>query len=161
MAKNDKTNVMRILDAEKIPYRSYTYAHKDTEAVDGVTVAAMLGQDPRQVFKTLVTKGHSGAFAVFVIPVAAELDLKAAAKAAGEKSVEMIPVKDILKTTGYIRGGCSPIGMKKRYKTVIDLSAKPLETMIFSAGKIGYQVELTPADAARITDAVFADIVKR
>ena len=138
-----KTNAMRILDKEKIPYTMHTYDHSNG-AVDGVSVAHALGQDESHVFKTLVTRGSGGGYFVFVIPVAKELNLKAAAKAVGEKSVEMIPVKDINKVTGYIRGGCSPIGMKKAYRTVIDQSCEQLETMIFSGGKIGFQIELAP-----------------
>ncbi len=135
-----KTNVMRILDKKKIPYQSHCYA--DTDAVSGAEVAQVLGQDPAQVFKTLVTVGASGAYYVFVIPVEAELDLKKAAKSVGEKSVKMLPQKELLPLTGYVHGGCSPIGMKKAFRTVIDASAETQETIIFSAGKIGYQVEL-------------------
>lgn len=144
MAKdNNKTNVMRILDKAKIPYQPHFYDHEDGK-IDGVSVAAKLGQNVEQVFKTLVTKGASREFYVFVVPVAKELNLKAAAKSVGEKSVEMIHVNEINKTTGYIRGGCSPIGMKKQFKTVIDSSCENLETIIVSGGKIGAQVELNP-----------------
>lgn len=143
-----KTNVMRILDKKKIPYKSHCYA--DTEAVGGVEVAQVLGQNPAQVFKTLVTAGASGAYYVFVIPVAAELDLKKAAKSVGEKSVKMLPQKELLPLTGYIHGGCSPIGMKKTFCTVIDASAEVQETIIFSAGKIGYQVELKLAELVKV-----------
>ncbi len=160
MAKNDKTNVMRLLDASHIPYTSHQYPHTDNEAVDGVSVAKSLSQDPARVFKTLVTRCHSGEYAVFVIPVACELDLKAAAKAVNEKSAEMIAVKDLLKITGYIRGGCSPIGMKKPYKTVIDASAAALPTVIFSAGKIGYQVEMSPQELLDLIGAQFGKITK-
>ncbi len=135
-----KTNVMRILDQKKIPYQSHCYA--DTDAVSGAEVARVLGQDPAQVFKTLVTVAASGAYYVFVIPVEAELDLKKAAKSVGEKSVKMLPQKELLPLTGYVHGGCSPIGMKKAFRTVIDASAETQGTIIFSAGKIGYQVEL-------------------
>lgn len=158
MAEN-KTNVMRILDKEKVQYNHYEYPH-GKEAVDGVSVAKLLGQNPDCVFKTLVTHGGNGYF-VFVVPVAEELDLKKAAKAVGEKSVEMIHVKDINKVTGYIRGGCSPIGMKKQYKTVIHDSCLGIEKIIVSAGKIGYQIELAPADLIALTGAETADIVKK
>lgn len=158
MAEN-KTNVMRILDKEKVQYNHYEYPH-GKEAVDGVSVAKLLNQNPDCVFKTLVTHGGNGHF-VFVVPVAEELDLKKAAKAVGEKSVEMIHVKDINKVTGYIRGGCSPIGMKKQYKTVIHDSCLGIEKIIVSAGKIGYQIELAPADLIALTGAETADIVKK
>lgn len=157
MAEN-KTNVMRILDKEKVKYNHYEYPH-GKEAVDGISVAKLLNQNPDCVFKTLVTHGGNGYF-VFVVPVAEELDLKKAAKAVGEKSVEMIHVKDINKVTGYIRGGCSPIGMKKQYKTVIHDSSLGIEKIIVSAGKIGYQIELAPADLIALTGAKTADIVK-
>lgn len=141
MAKSiPKTNVMRILDQKKVPYDMYTYA--DSEAISGIDVAAVLGQNPKQVFKTLVTVGASKKNYVFVIPVCSELNLKKAAKAVGEKSIEMIKSKELLPLTGYIHGGCSPIGMKKFFTTTIDETAKEWETIIFSAGKIGYQVEL-------------------
>ena len=143
-----KTTVMRILDKKKIVYESHCYA--DTAAVSGVEVARVLGQEPAQVFKTLVTVSASGAYYVFVIPVAAELDLKKAAKSVGEKSVKMLPQKELLPLTGYVHGGCSPIGMKKAFRTVIDASAEMQETIIFSAGKIGYQVELTLAELAKV-----------
>lgn len=138
-----KTNVMRILDSAKIPYNTYTYDNKDG-AIDGVSVANKIGQPVEKVYKTLVTRGASKNFYIFVIPVMKELNLKAAAKSVGEKSIEMIRMDEINKVTGYIRGGCSPIGMKKNYKTVIDSSCDTIETIIFSAGKIGYQVELSP-----------------
>lgn len=144
MAKdNNKTNVMRILDKAKIPYQFYFYDHEDGK-IDGVSVAEKLGQSVEQVYKTLVTRGASREFYVFVVPVAKELNLKAAAKSVGEKSVEMIHVDEINKTTGYIRGGCSPVGMKKQFKTVIDSSCEHLETIIVSGGKIGAQVQLSP-----------------
>lgn len=156
--KEIKTNVMRILDKEKIPYNAHFYEHEEGVAVDGVSVAKLLSQDPERVFKTLVTQGKSKDFFVFVIPVEKELDLKAAASAVGEKSVEMIHVKDINKITGYIRGGCSPIGMKKQFKTVFNSSAQGKETIMVSAGKIGTQVELAPEDLLRITNGKYADI---
>lgn len=151
-----KTNVMRILDKKKIQYKSHCYA--DTDAISGVEVARVLGQDPAQVFKTLVTVGASGGHFVFVIPVAKELDLKKAAKAVGEKSVKMLPSKELLPLTGYIHGGCSPIGMKKAFRTVIDSTAQQQETIIFSAGKIGYQVELRPADLEKALRFSFGEL---
>lgn len=140
MKKPDKTNVMRILDQKKIPYTSHYYG--DSEAISGVEVAAVLNQNPDHVFKTLVTVGVSKSNYVFVVPVEKELDLKKAAAAVSEKSIAMIKSKDLLPLTGYIHGGCSPIGMKKQFKTVIDSSATEFDTIIFSGGKIGYQVEL-------------------
>ena len=155
--KEAKTNVMRILDKEKIPYRHYTYAH-DGGAVDGESVAAMLGQNPAQVFKTLVTRGGNGFF-VFVIPVKEELDLKAAARAVGEKSVSMLHVSELLPTTGYVRGGCSPIGMKKQFPTVFHHSALDQETILVSAGKIGFQVEVAPQAILDLVRATTADVI--
>lgn len=154
-----KTNVMRTLEKNKINYTAYEYPH-GKEAVDGVTVAKLMGEDPTSVFKTLVTKGHSGAYFVFVVPVECELDLKKSAKSVNEKSVEMIHVKDIMKVTGYIRGGCSPIGMKKEYKTTFHNSALTLDKIIVSAGKIGYQIELNPQELIDFVKAQTADIVK-
>lgn len=136
-----KTNVMRMLDKAKVSYKHYTYT--DTEAISGIEVATALNQNPLQVFKTLVTVGKSGQHYVFLIPVEKELDLKKAAHAVGEKSVEMLKSKELLPLTGYIHGGCSPIGMKKFFPTTIDESAMNFETIIFSAGKIGYQVEVS------------------
>ena len=161
MAKKDKnkTNVMRILDKAKLPYTPHEYDHEDG-AVDGVTVAARLGQKVEEVFKTLVCHGHSGDYCVFVIPVAEELDLKKAARAAGEKSVEMIPVRDINSVTGYVRGGCSPIGMKKSYKTFFDESCKSIHHIIVSAGKIGYQIEMEPEALVTFVRGSVADIIK-
>lgn len=153
-----KTNVMRILDKEKIVYTAHEYPH-GKEAVDGVTVAALMNQNPDYVFKTLVTKGCGRDYYVFVIPVAEELNLKKCAKAVGEKSVEMIHVKDINKITGYVRGGCSPIGMKKQYKTVYHISANDIPHIIVSAGKIGYQIDLNPKDLINITNGQTADII--
>ena len=155
-----KTNVMRILDKAKIKYSALEYPHEDGVCVDGVTVAELVGLDPAGVFKTLVTKGASKAYFVFVIPVADELDLKKAAKAVGEKSVEMIHVKDILKVTGYIRGGCSPIGMKKQYPTVFHESCLNNPNIIVSAGKIGYQIDLDPQTLIEFTKGKCADIIK-
>ena len=152
-----KTNVMRILEREKIPYVPHYYSHDDG-LIDGVSVATKPGQDPDRVFKTLVTKGASGAYCVFEVPVAAELDLKKAAKAAGEKSVAMIHVAELTAVTGYVRGGCSPVGMKKRYRTVLDETALLFETIMISAGRIGAQVELSPADLLPLLDARTAAI---
>ena len=140
----EKTNVMRILDSKKIKYNSYSYIN--TNAISGVEVATAIGANIDQVFKTLVTVGKTNNHYVFVVPVQKELDLKKAAKAVNEKSIEMLKQKDLLPLTGYIHGGCSPIGMKKFFKTTIDDSAKQFSTIIFSAGKIGYQVEVTLDD---------------
>lgn len=161
MAKQEKTNVMRILDRAGIPYAHYSYEHHGNDAVDGVTVAQRIGRPVGQVFKTLVTRGASRNFFVFVIPVAEELDLKAAAAAVGEKSVEMIHVAELCGVTGYIRGGCSPIGMKKHFRTVVDASAEAFDTIIFSAGKIGAQVELAPAALAELVGCTFAPLTKQ
>lgn len=152
-----KTNVMRILDKNKIDYKLHCY--ENSGAVSGTEVAKALGENPDQVFKTLVTKGKSGGFFVFMIPVAEELDLKKAAAAVNEKSVEMIKQKDLLKTTGYIHGGCSPIGMKKQFKTAIHLTAEKFDTIVFSAGKIGWQVELGLNDLKAVIDINTADII--
>lgn len=152
-----KTNVMRILDKAKITYKAHTYDHSDG-AIDGAAVAEKMGQNPEQVFKTLVTKGAGRDYYVFVVPVLKELDLKKAAKSVGEKHVEMIHVKDINKVTGYIRGGCSPIGMKKQFVTVFDKSAENIETIIVSSGKIGYQIELAPKDLIELVGAKTAEI---
>lgn len=154
-----KTNAMRILDARKIPYDVLTYENKDGK-IDGVSVAAKVGRDPHEVYKTLVTQGSSKNIFVFVIPVEAELDLKKSAKAAGEKKIEMIPVKDIQKWTGYIRGGCSPVGMKKDYKTFLDESCQHLSSMVVSGGKIGLQLVVSPEQLKEITGAELEDITK-
>ena len=160
MAKNkeEKTNVMRVLEQKKITYTAHTYPHEEGVAVDGVTVAKTMGFDPAIVFNTLVARGAKGQFYVFDVPVAANLDLKKAAKAVGEKSIEMIHQKELLPLTGYVHGGCSPVGMKKLFPTVIHKTAEDLETMIVSAGKIGCQVELSPQDLAALVRAQFADI---
>ena len=152
-----KTNAVRIVEKSKIPFTVQTYDHSDG-AIDGVSVAAKLGQDPAQVYKTLVTRGASKNLYVFVIPVAKELHLKKAAKTVGEKSIEMIHVSEINKLTGYIRGGCSPIGMKKLYTTTIDVSAEELERIFVSAGKIGMQLGVNPKDLAKLVNAAFGDI---
>ena len=154
---DEKTNVMRILDQMKIKYNKYCYA--DTDAISGVEVAEALGQNKEQVFKTLVTIGKSKNHYVFVIPVDKELDLKKAAKSVGEKSVEMIKSKELLPLTGYIHGGCSPIGMKKYFKTTIDKSVEGLDTFIFSAGKIGYQVEMTLDSLSKVIRVQVADLI--
>ncbi|MEE0914155.1 MAG: Cys-tRNA(Pro) deacylase [Ruminococcus sp.] len=153
-----KTNVMRILEKEKVEYIAHEYPH-GKEAVDGITVAKLLGQNPEYVFKTLVTKGSKG-FYVFVIPVAEELDLKKCAKSVGEKSVEMIPVKDITKVTGYVRGGCSPLGMKKQFVTTFHITAEEIPQIIVSAGKIGFQIDLKPKDLIRLSNGKCADLIK-
>lgn len=157
--KDNKTNVMRILDKAKIPYQYYFYDHEDGK-IDGISVAQKLGQSVEQVYKTLVTRGASREFYVFVVPVAKELNLKAAAKSVGEKSVEMIHVDEINKITGYIRGGCSPVGMKKLFKTVIDSSCEQLETIIVSGGKIGAQVELAPGALLSLIGGTTAQIAE-
>lgn len=146
----NKTNVMRILEQKRIKYKGYTY--ECTEALSGTEVASALNENPDHVFKTLVTVGKSNVHYVFMMPVAKELNLKKAAAAAGEKNIEMIKSKDLLPLTGYVHGGCSPIGMKKQFKTVIDESAENFETIIFSGGKIGYQVELSLQDLKSVVD---------
>lgn len=154
---DEKTNVMRILDKKKINYNKYCYV--DTDAISGVEVAKVLKQDPNKVFKTLVTVGKSKNYYVFMIPVEKELDLKKAAKSVEEKSIEMIKSKDLLALTGYIHGGCSPIGMKKFFKTTIDSSVEELDTLIFSAGKIGYQVELSLDELRKVIRLQISDLV--
>ena len=146
--KKEKTNVMRLLDGKKIAYKSHDYSM--SEAVSGEEVAAFLGQDAKRVFKTLVTVSSSKKNYVFVIPVSCELDLKKAAKAAGEKKIEMIKSKELLGLTGYIHGGCSPIGMKKYFPTFVDKTAENFDTIFFSAGRIGYQVEMSLEDLKKI-----------
>ena len=152
----EKTNVMRILDSKKVNYNHYCYV--ETGETNGEKVAAILGQDPTYVFKTLVTVAKSGVNYVFVIPVKEELDLKKAAKAVGEKSIDMLKVKELLPLTGYIHGGCSHIGMKKFFRTTIDASARDLDRMYVSAGKVGYQIEIAPADLAKVIRYEFADV---
>lgn len=154
--KVEKTNVMRILDQKKINYNTYSYI--DTDAISGMDVAEVLGQNPNQVFKTLVTVSGKNINYVFVVPVNKELDLKKAAKVVNEKSIDMIKSKELLPLTGYIHGGCSPIGMKKSFKTVIDESCKNFETIIFSGGKIGYQVELKLEDIEKVIRVEYNDI---
>lgn len=154
--KDDKTNVMRLLEAKKLPYKPREY--DPAVAIAGRDVAELLGEDTPRVFKTLVTTGKTGAHYVFLVPVAAELDLKKAAKAVGEKSIEMLKQKDLLPLTGYVHGGCSPIGMKKYFSTVADASALGFDTIFFSAGKVGFQVELAPRDLEKMIRVDWADI---
>ena len=156
--KDEKTNVMRILEQKKISYQSYNYLN--TGAVSGVEVAQALGENPDVVFKTLVTEGKSGEHYVFVIPVEKELNLKKAAKSVGEKSIEMIRQKELLPLTGYIHGGCSPIGMKKQFITTVDKNAENYEKIIFSAGKIGYQVEITLEDLKKVIHFQVAEVAE-
>lgn len=153
----EKTNVMRILEQKKIRYNSYSYA--STQAISGMEVATALNQDPNCVFKTLVTVGTSRNNYVFLVPVNKELNLKKAAKSVNEKKVEMIKSKELLPLTGYIHGGCSPIGMKKQFKTVINITAQNFEKIIFSAGKIGYQVEMSLENLQKVINFTLADIV--
>lgn len=154
--KDYKTNVMRMLDKAKVPYNHYCYA--DTNAISGADVAKALNQNPDRVFKTLVTVGKSKNHYVFLVPVEKELDLKKAATSVKEKSIEMLKSKELLPLTGYIHGGCSPIGMKKFFKTVIDLSAQNFDMIIFSAGKIGYQVEVSLDNLKKIIEFELCDI---
>ena len=156
--KEEKTNVMRVLDQKKIPYTPHTYPHEDGVAVDGVTVARSMGQDPECVFKTLVARGASKGIYVFEVPVAENLDLKKAARAVGEKSIAMLHSRDLLPMTGYVHGGCSPIGMKKQFPTVFHETAEILDTIMVSAGKIGFQVELSPADLIELVGGSTEDV---
>ncbi len=156
MAKEDKTNVMRVLDGKKIAYNSHMYEPDAT--LSGAEIAAILGEEADKVFKTLVTRGKTGAYYVFVIPVEKELNLKKAAKAVSEKSVAMIPQKELLPLTGYVHGGCSPIGMKKAFPTVIHETAKNYEKIFFSAGKVGYQVEVAVTDLERVIRYTLEDV---
>lgn len=157
MKKEEKTNVMRVLDGKKISYQSHSYEPDAT--MSGEEIAAILGEDPDNVFKTLVTQGKSGAYYVFVVPVRAELDLKKAAKASGEKSIAMIKQKELLPLTGYVHGGCSPVGMKKQFPTFIHETASVLEKIFVSAGKVGFQIELSPSDLISVAGCVVADII--
>ena len=160
MAKNvkeEKTNAMRLLEAAGVPYVGHTYEVGD-HAPGGVEVAEALGQDPDRVFKTLVTVGHTGQHHVFLVPVASELDLKKAARAVGEKSIAMIKQKELLPLTGYIHGGCSPIGMKKVFPTCIDETAQLFDTIMFSGGRVGFQVEVAPENLPRALDYTYADL---
>ncbi len=157
MAKNIKTNAMRILDSNNILYEELILDIK--EALDGVTCAGMLGEELDSTFKTLVTIGRSGNYFVFVVPVASKLDLKKAAASVGEKEVSMLPMKDLLKITGYVHGGCSPIGMKKVFTTVIDETAILFDKIVFSGGKIGYFIKINVNDIEKVIPAKFVDIV--
>ena len=161
MAKNkeEKTNVMRVLEQKKIAYTAHSYPHEEGVAVDGVTVAKSMGFDPAQVFKTLVARGASGQYYVFDVPVAESLDLKKAAKSVGEKSVAMLPQKELLGLTGYVHGGCSPVGMKKQFPTVFHETAAQYDTICVSAGRIGAQVECRPGDLIALLRAKTADII--
>ena len=158
MAKNDKTNAMRRLDSLKIDYKEHYY--DSSKALSGTEVAAVLGQDPAQVFKTLVTVGKSGEHYVFMIPVAEELDLKKAAAAVGEKSVSMVRSSELLPLTGYIHGGCSPIGMKKLFRTTVHITAQEQTTVFFSGGKIGFQIEMPAEILKKVIPFRYADIIK-
>ncbi|MDD3225094.1 MAG: Cys-tRNA(Pro) deacylase [Clostridium sp.] len=160
MAKSIKTNAMRILDREKVDYSVKTYDTSDGK-IDGVSVAKKVNEDEKYVYKTLVAVGHSREIYVFVLPVADELDLKKAASTAGEKSIQMLHVKDLQKNTGYIRGGCSPIGMKKQYKTFISDTAEDLDKMIVSGGKIGTQIIINPGILKDIIEAKMSDIIQK
>ena len=156
MAKQEKTNVMRFLEQKKIPYKMHDYT--ESGAIAGEDVARVLGENPDEVFKTLVTVGKSKQNYVFIVPVNKELNLKKAASAVGEKSIEMIKSKDLLPLTGYVHGGCSPIGMKKQFPTVVHNTAETMENILFSGGKIGIQVELKTEDFKKIINIKFADI---
>ena len=157
MKKEEKTNVMRVLEAKKIAYNSHSYAQDPT--LTGEQIAGILGEDPAHVFKTLVTQGKSGQYYVFAIPVAAELDLKKAAKVAGEKSIDMIKQKELLPLTGYVHGGCSPIGMKKAFPTWVHETATGYDKMFVSAGKVGFQIELAPANLIKAANCRTADLI--
>lgn len=157
--KDDKTNVMRVLDKAKINYSFRKY--EQNASLTGGEIARLLGEEPEKVFKTLVTVSKSKEHYVFMLPVEKELDLKKAARAAGEKNIEMVAQKELLSLTGYVHGGCSPIGMKKQFKTFIDESARQFDTIMFSAGKVGYQVEIATADAERLIPLCFADLAKQ
>ena len=157
--KHVKTNAIRLIEQQKIAHEIFEYTTEDGAAVDGVTVADKIGQPVAHVYKTLIATAGKGHYFVFVIPVAAELNLKAAAKVVGEKKVELIAVKELLGLTGYVRGGCSPVGMKKLFPTYIEQAAETLDYIIVSAGKIGMQIKLAPQDLAKASRAKFAQIV--
>ncbi|MBQ8945947.1 MAG: Cys-tRNA(Pro) deacylase [Lachnospiraceae bacterium] len=157
MKKEEKTNVMRVLDGKKIAYESHAY--EPDASMSGEQIAGILGEPAEKVFKTLVTQGKSGAYFVFVVPVGAELDLKKAAKAAGEKAISMIKQKELLPLTGYVHGGCSPIGMKKQFPTFLHETAADFDRMFVSAGKVGHQIELSPEDLISVAGCKLADIV--
>ena len=156
MKKEEKTNAVRLLTQKKLAFQTHDYT--DSGAVSGLEVAQALGQEPQRMFKTLVTEGRSGAHYVFLVPVAGELDLKKAASAVGEKSVAMIKSKDLLPLTGYIHGGCSPVGMKKFFPTVIDQSAAQFDTIFFSGGRIGLQIETCLTEVEKVSRFRLADI---
>lgn len=158
MAKQEKTNVMRFLEQKKIPYRMHDYT--ESGAIAGEDVARVLDENPDEVFKTLVTVGKSKQNYVFIVPVNKELNLKKAASAVGEKSIEMIKSKDLLSLTGYVHGGCSPIGMKKQFPTIVHNSAEAMENILFSGGRIGMQVEIATKDFEKIIRIKFADIAE-
>ena len=157
MGKEAKTNAMRLLEKNKVEYKAYSY--ECTEFTDGIQIADTLGLPHDLVYKTLVTVGKSKEHYVFVIPIEAELDLKKAAKAAGEKSIEMLPLKELTPLTGYVRGGCTSIGMKKQFPTIVDVSAEARETIVVSGGRLGSQLELKPGDLIRVARAKTADVV--
>lgn len=157
MKKNEKTNVMRVLDSKKITYISHEYTPDAT--MSGAEIADILGEDKCHVFKTLVTRGKSGTYYVFVVPVDEELDLKKAAKTSGEKSIAMIKQKELLPLTGYVHGGCSPIGMKKQFTTFLHSTAAEYEHIFVSAGKVGYQIELSPDDLIGVVGCKLADVI--
>lgn len=157
--REEKTNVMRVLEQKKIPYTAHTYPYDGETAPDGAAVARLLGQDPAAVFKTLVTKGASGGYYVFDIPVEASLDLKKAARAVGEKSIAMLPSKELLPLTGYVHGGCSPVGMKKQFPTVFHESCLERDAICVSAGRIGFQVEVGPGDLISLVRGTAADVI--
>ncbi len=157
MGKEAKTNAMRLLEKNKAAYKAYTY--ECSEFTDGIDLADRLGLPHQLVYKTLVTVGKSREHYVFVIPIEAELDMKKAAKAAGEKSIEMLPLKELTPLTGYVRGGCTCIGMKKQFPTILDSSAEGLEKMVVSGGRLGLQLELAPSDLIRVARAKTADVV--
>ena len=159
MAAVEKTNVMRMLEAAYLDYTAHSYDISDGR-LDGLSVAEKIGKVPQMVFKTLLTVALGGEICVFVLPVASELDLKKAARAAAVKNIEMAPVKDILKISGYVKGGCSPLGMKRLYRTFIDENAILLDTMVVSAGKIGAQIELKPDDLQALSEGKYADLCK-
>ena len=158
MKKEEKTNAVRLLTQKKLALQTHDYT--DSGAVSGLEVAQALGQKPQRMFKTLVTEGRSGAHYVFLVPVAGELDLKKAASVVGEKSVAMIKSKDLLPLTGYIHGGCSPVGMKKLFPTVIDRSAESFDTIFFSGGRIGLQIEMSLAELEKVIRFRLADIAE-
>ena len=158
MKKEEKTNVMRVLDGKKISYESHSY--EPNASMSGEEIAGILEEDPEKVFKTLVTQGKSGAYYVFVVPVGAELDLKKAAKVSGEKAVGMVKQKELLPLTGYVHGGCSPIGMKKQFPTFIHETAEGLDKVFVSAGRVGFQIELAPEDLISVVGCTMADIAQ-